>query len=82
MTVESIHNDVMEAMTAKGKIVYDMTPDELDNLFKTIALNVKDKVTQSFTGLAPDRLDRRTRGWSRKIEAGAVADHCGSNRLF
>jgi hypothetical protein len=29
MTVESIHNDVMEAMTAKGKIVYDMTPDKM-----------------------------------------------------
>ena len=30
--VESIHNDVMEAMAAKGKIVYDMRPDELDEL--------------------------------------------------
>ena len=36
--VESIHTDVVEAMAAKGKIVYDMTPDELDNLFKTIAM--------------------------------------------
>jgi len=72
----------LHAIVTKAKIVYDMMPDELDNLFKTIALNVKDKVTQSFKGLAPDRLDRCLRGWSRKIEAGAVADHCGSNRLF
>jgi hypothetical protein len=36
--VESIHTDVVEAIAAKGKIVYEMTPDELDNLFKTIAM--------------------------------------------
>jgi hypothetical protein len=29
---EAIHNYVVEAMIAKGKIVYDMTLDELDNL--------------------------------------------------
>ena len=56
MIVESIHNDVMEAMAAKGKIVYDMTPDELDNLFKTIAFNVKEKVAQHFKGALPDTL--------------------------
>jgi hypothetical protein len=46
MIVESIHNDVMESMAAKGKIVYHMTPDELGSLFKTIAFNVKEKVAQ------------------------------------
>ena len=56
MIVESIHNDVMEAMTAKGRIVYDMTPDELDSLFNTIAFNVKEKVAKHFKGLSPNTL--------------------------
>ena len=56
MIVESIHNDVMEAMTVKGKIVYDMTPEDLDKLFETIAFNVKEKVAQHFKGIAPDIL--------------------------
>ena len=56
MIVESIHNDVMEAMTAKGRIVYDMTPDELDSLFSAIAFNVKEKVAQHFKGISPDTL--------------------------
>jgi hypothetical protein len=41
MIVESIHNNVMEPMAAKGKLVYDMTADEPDNHFKSIVLNVK-----------------------------------------
>lgn len=56
MIVESIHNDVMEAMAAKGRIVYDMTPDELEKLFEKIAFNVKEKVAHHFKGIAPDRL--------------------------
>jgi len=39
--VESIHNDVMEPMAAKGKLVYDITPGEPDNHFKSIVLSVK-----------------------------------------
>ena len=31
MIVESIHSDVKEAMALKGRIVNDMTPDELEN---------------------------------------------------
>jgi len=54
--VESIHNDVIEAMAAKGKVVYDMTPDELDKLFETIAFNVKEKVARHFKGITPDGL--------------------------
>ena len=54
MIVQSIHNDVMAAMHAKGKIAYDMTPDELDRLFETIAFNVKEKVAQHFKGATPD----------------------------
>ncbi len=49
MIVQSIHNDVMAAMHAKGKIAYDMTPDELDKLFETIAFNVKEKVAPKTT---------------------------------
>ena len=45
--VECMHNDVMNAMGAKGKLVYDMTADEQDNLFKTIAFNVKEEGAQS-----------------------------------
>ena len=56
MIVQSIHNDVLEAMAAKGKIVYDMTPDELDKLFETIAFNIKEKVAQHFKGITPDSL--------------------------
>lgn len=56
MIIESNHNDVMEAMAAKGRIVYDMTPDELDNLFKTIAFNVKEKVAPHFKLVSPDML--------------------------
>ena len=57
MIVQSIHNDVLEAMAAKGKIVYDMTPDELDKLFETIAFNIKEKeVAQQFKGITPDSL--------------------------
>ena len=56
MIVESIHNDVMEAMALKGRIVNDMTLVELDNLFKTIAFNVKEKVAQHFKGISPDTL--------------------------
>ena len=48
----------METMAAKGKIVYDMTPAELDKLFETIAFNVKEKVAQHFKGLSPDTLKR------------------------
>ncbi len=54
--IESIHNDVMQAMAAKGKIVYDIAPDELDRLFETIAYNIKEKVTEHFKGIPPDVL--------------------------
>ena len=64
MIVESIHNDIVAAMTAKGKIVYQMTPDELDSLFKTIAFNVKEKVAQHFKGASPDTL----RGYFEAID--------------
>ncbi len=56
MILESIHNDVVESMAVKGSIVYDMTPDELDNLIKTIAFNVKEKVAQHFKGIPQDTL--------------------------
>ncbi len=36
-----MHNDVMEI--AKDKILYDMRPDELDELFQTIVFNAKEK---------------------------------------
>ena len=62
--VESIHNDVVAAMTAKGRIVYDMTSDELDSLFKTIAFNVKEKIAQHFKGGSPDTL----RGYFEAID--------------
>ena len=68
MIVESIHNDVMEAMTAKGKIVYDMTPAELDKLFETIAFNVKEKVTLHFKGISPDTLRGRFEAIDDSIE--------------
>jgi len=58
--VKSIHNDVMEAMAVKGKIVYDMTSAELDRLFETIAFNVKERVAQHFKGISPDTLKGRT----------------------
>ena len=69
MIVETIHSDHMEAMAAKGKIVYDMTPDELDNLFKTIAFNVKEHVAQHFKGLSPDTL----KGYFEAID-GSIED--------
>lgn len=46
MIVDSIHNDVMQAIAAKDKIVYDMSPNELDELFKKIAFNIKKMVAQ------------------------------------
>ena len=48
MIVDSIHNDVMLAIAAKGKIVYDMSQDELDELFKKIAFNIKDNGCTAF----------------------------------
>ena len=68
MIVESIHNDVMEAMTTRGKIVYDMAPAELDKLFKTIAFNVKEKVAQRFKGISPDTLKGRFEAIDDSIE--------------
>ena len=68
MILESIHNDVMKAMYAKGKIVYDMTPDELDKLFETIALNVKKKVAQHFKGISPDTLKGHSEAIDDSIE--------------
>jgi len=41
MTVETIHNEVMEAIAAKGKIVYDIRPDKPVHVYKTIAFNVR-----------------------------------------
>jgi hypothetical protein len=56
MIVESIHADVMKAVAAKGRVVYDMRPDEPDELFQMIAFNVKEEAAQHFKGLSADRL--------------------------
>ncbi len=56
MIVESIHNDVMKAMASRGKIVYDMAPEDLDGLFEMIAFNIKERVARHFKGVPPDTL--------------------------
>ena len=56
MIADSIHNDVMQAIAAKGKTFYDMKPGELDKLFETIAFNIKEKLAGHFKGLPPDIL--------------------------
>ena len=56
MIVESIHADVMKAVAAKDRAVYDMRPDEPDELFQMIAFNVKEEAAQYFKGLSAGRL--------------------------
>jgi hypothetical protein len=68
MIVESIHNDVMEAMAARGRIIYDMTPAELDKLFEKIAYNVKEKVARHFKWIIPHSLKGHFKAIDDSIE--------------